>query len=196
MTAAARLVTVEEYLAAEKLATEKHEYLNGVIYAMSGGSPNHGQICVNLAREVSLALKEKPCNTFSSDTKVSTSPSGLFSYPDLTIVCSEAQFFDPERYVLTNPTVLFEVLSPTTEGYDRGEKFRRYREIQSLSDYVLVSQEQPSVEIYSRRGDTWQLSEAYGLGSAITIPSLGIALSLAEVYEKVEFPAPQSEAEA
>jgi Uma2 family endonuclease len=131
--------TVEEYLALERASAERHEYLGGEIYAMAGGSPAHGAICTNLVAEIRNQLKGTPCQAFTKDLKVRSGPrppkarsrTGLFSYPDLVIVCGEPQFLDERRDVLTNPAAIIEVLSPTTEARDRGEKFRRYRTFNS-----------------------------------------------------------------
>ncbi|MGH8587999.1 MAG: Uma2 family endonuclease [Gammaproteobacteria bacterium] len=127
--------TVEEYLALERASEERHEYLDGQIYAMAGESQNHGDICINLIAELRTQLRGKPCRVWTKDVKVRSGPlplrpharKGLFSYPDVVIVCGEPQFLDPQQDVLINPKVIIEVLSPTTEAFDRGEKFRRYR---------------------------------------------------------------------
>src|SRR5436853_7901529 len=154
------LYTVEEYLALEREAEERHEYLDGFIYAMAGESPNHGAICVNLVAQLHNQLRGTPCQVFSKDMKVRSGPipktryttKGLFSYPDLLIVCGELQFHDKHQDVLLNPTVIIEVLSPTTEAFDRGKKFRRYRmHIPTLTDYIVVSQDRPLIEHFARQ---------------------------------------------
>lgn len=184
------LYTPDEYLELERQATERHEYLDGHIYEMAGESLAHSQICVNLAREVSTQLKGKRCQALSPNMKVRTGEKKLFSYPDLTIVCGQTIFHDVQRDVLLNPTVVFEVLSRSTEGFDRGEKFLRYRNnIETLTDYVLISQHIPLVEHYTRREDNrWLMTSLSGLDSALALPEIGCVLRLSEIYDRVEFP--------
>lgn len=164
----------EEYLAFERGTDARHEYLDGHVYAMAGKSIEHSRICVNVAGELRARLKGSPCEVLSPNMKVVTSPSGLFSYPDVVVICGEPQFYDERRDILTNPTVVFEVLSPSTEAYDRGEKFLRYRtQIETLREYVLVSQHRPLVEHYVRQSDgTWSYSSAGDLSGAIDLPSI------------------------
>jgi Uma2 family endonuclease len=182
--------TPEEYLAFEREAEQKSEYLDGVIYAMSGGSPEHSSIALNIGAELRTQLRAKPCRAYTSDMKVRTDLGGMFSYPDLSVACGDPRFHDERRDVLVNPIVIFEVLSDTTEAYDRGRKFARYQQIVSLREYVLVAQDEPRVEVYSRHGEgQWLLTVAAGLESSIRIPSIGCELALTEVYEKVEFAA-------
>lgn len=181
----------EEYLAFERGTDARHEYLDGHVYAMAGESIEHSRICVNVAGELRARLKGKPCEVLSPNMKVVTSPSGLFSYPDVVVVCGEPRFHDERRDVLTNPTVVFEVLSPSTEAYDRGEKFLRYRtQIATLREYVLVSQHRPLVEHYVRQPDgSWGYSSAGDLSGAIDLPSIDCRLPLSEIYDRVIFPA-------
>src|SRR5437764_4703394 len=162
--------SVDEYLALEREAEERHEYLDGQIYEMAGESPPHGAICMNLSRIISTQLLGTPCQAFSKDTKVRSGPTpkgryltkGLYSYPDLLVVCGEMKFQDEHRDVLLNPTVIIEVLSPTTEAFDRGEKFLRYRtHIETMTEYVLVSQSRPLIEHFLRQaGGQWLYSSA------------------------------------
>lgn len=182
--------TAEEYLAFERAAEMKHEYLDGQIYAMAGASPQHNQICFNLAGELRPQLKGRPCRGFSSDQKTSTDPADLFSYPDLTIVCGEPKFHDEQQDVMLNPTVIIEVLSPTTEAYDRGEKFARYRQLKSLSDYILVAQDKACIEHYIRQPGKrpWLYIVETDLSAKIWIASIKCELKLADVYDLVEFP--------
>lgn len=183
-----RLYTPEEYLALEREAEFKSEYFHGEIYAMAGSSPEHSTITINISREVSLQLKGKPCQAFSNDMKVRTTPTGLFAYPDLSVVCGEPRFHDSKRDVLVNPTVLFEVLSSSTEAYDRGKKFAQYQEIESLTDYVLIAQDEPRIEHFRRQpDDQWLLTVATGLASKIRLASIECTLSLSEVYDRVKF---------
>jgi Uma2 family endonuclease len=181
----------EEYLAFERGTDARHEYLDGHVYAMAGESIEHSRICVNVAGELRARLKGRPCEVLSPNMKVVTSPAGLFSYPDVVVICGEPRFYDERRDILTNPTVVFEVLSPSTEAYDRGEKFLRYRtQIESLREYVLVSQHRPLVEHYVRQPDgSWSYSSASNLSEAINLTSIDCRLPLSEIYDRIIFPA-------
>lgn len=193
------LYTEEEYLALERAAEERSEYLDGAIYQMAGESPDHGKVSVNLVRIISTHLLDKDCDLFTKDMKVRSgplpknrlNPKGLFSYPDLVIVCGEMKFLDEYRDVLVNPTVIIEVLSETTERFNRKQKFLRYQKyLPTLTDYVLVSQDQPLVEIFHRNSsEWWQYTFVDDLTGALRIPSLDCPLRLAEIYRRVEFPA-------
>jgi Uma2 family endonuclease len=181
--------TPEEYLSLERLSELRHEYLDGSVYAMAGESVAHSTICFNLAVAAGSRLRGTPCRGFSPNMKVRAGEGGLYAYPDLTIVCGEPAFADARADVLTNPTVIFEVLSPSTEAYDRGEKFSRYRaQVESLRDYVLIAQDKPRAERHTRRDDgSWEAGVAEGLGGVLELPSAGCRLPLAEIYERVEF---------
>ena len=192
-------LTVEEYLASERASVERHEYLDGLVYAMAGESPTHGTICTNLISEVRVQLKGTPCQAWSKDCKVRSGPvldprdrKGLFSYPDLVVFCEEPSFHDAHRDVLTNPVVIIEVLSPSTEVFDRGEKFARLRNWNpSLLDYLLVSQSSPLVEQFTRREDgSWLYRFGEDLSASLSIESIGCTLRLAEVYDRIVFPLP------
>jgi len=190
--------TVEEYLAWEREADERHEYLDGEICAMAGESENHNTICVNLARELSLQLKGTPGQTFAKDMKVRSGPDpkpfgslkNFFSYPDLIVVGGERRYHDEHRDVLLNPQVIIEVLSLSTEAFDRGEKFIRFRTWNpTLTDYVLVSQTAPYVEHYRRQTqEAWLLSPVAELEGRLHLVSIDCTLALSEVYDRVAFP--------
>lgn len=178
-----------DYLEFERFAGEKHEFLDGSVYAMAGESPNHSTICYNLAGMNHRQLRGKRCRGFSPKMKVATNDTGLFSYPDLIIVCGQPIKYDDKSDVLTNPTVIFEVLSPSTANYDRGEKFLRYTNyIESLEDYILVSQDQPLLEHYSKKNN-WRKTEIGGLNATLILESVECEIALTELYELVEFPA-------
>ena len=191
--------TVEEYLAFEREAVERHEYLDGLIYAMAGESSEHGDISLNIAADLHAQLKGKDCRARDKDTKVRSGPTpkqkysakGLYSYPDVLVICGEPQYLDDHRDVVTNPKVIIEVLSPTTESFDRGEKFDRYDFWNpTLSDYLLVSQDQPRVEHFIRQDDgNWTRIVYRGLKSKAIIKSIGCALKLADIYDRVQFAA-------
>lgn len=189
--------TPDEYLAFERESEERHEYLDGQIYAMAGESPEHSTICVNLIASVASQLRGKPCRAFSPNMKVRTKPTGLYSYPDLTVVRGEPVFHDDHRDVLVNPLVIIEVLSPSTEAYDRGGKFARYQQIASLTDYLLVAQDQPRVEHYVRQADgQWLYSVVSGLSGVVEIDSIGCRIPLSEIYDRITFsPPPRSESD-
>lgn len=187
------LYTVDEYLEMERASEERHEYIDGHIILMSGESLAHSYICINLAREISTQLRGTPCAALSPNMKVRTrfhaKHRGRFSYPDLTVVCGSPVFHDKHKDVLVNPVVIFEVLSPSTEWYDRGEKHLRYRdELESMTDYILVAQEYPHVDHYTRRPDGWLYGMASGLEGKLDIANINCTLRLADVYERVEFP--------
>ena len=195
--------TVEEYLAFERASEERHEYLDGVIYAMAGESPDHGRICMNLSAALVLQLRGSDCEAFSKDMKVCCGPyrahtrEGLYVYPDLVVVCSAMQFHSQAEDVLVNPKVIVEVLSPSTEAFDRGEKFRRYRAwLPTLTDYVLVAQDQPVIDHYQRtptgtpapqEQTRWELETLEGLDAHLHLPSIACTVPLTEVYERIVF---------
>lgn len=191
------LYSPDEYLAFERDAEARHEYLDGQVYAMAGESPEHGAICTNISGELYSQLRGGPCQVFSKDMKVRSGPAhgqttkGSFSYPDLVVVCGGLKFLDEHRDVLLNPTVIVEVLSPATEAFDRGEKWARYQTwLPELSDYVLVSQTKPQVEHFHRHaGGEWLYSLMNGLEDSLRLTSIGCSLRLADVYDRVIFPA-------
>lgn len=180
-------ISPEEYLRRERLAEERSEFVDGYVVAMSGASVPHNIIASNLNALYRNALKGSPCRPLGSDMKVRTPASRLFTYPDLTIVCGQLELHDEEKDVLLNPTVIIEILSPSTEKWDRGGKFARYQSIPSLQDYVLVSQEIPRVERFSRNGEEWTLANSIGLDATLRLPSVGVEVGLADIYEDVEF---------
>ena len=179
--------TPEEYLALERQAQYKSEYYAGEIFAMAGASRWHNLIVTNVVRELSLQLKGRPCTTYPSDMRVKISPTGLYAYPDVTVVCGEARFDDTQQDTLLNPTLIVEVLSDSTEAYDRGGKFAHYRKLDSLMAYVLITQTKPHIEHYVRQPDNrWLLSEADSIHDTIHLPAIDCHLALAEVYDKVD----------
>jgi Uma2 family endonuclease len=169
-------ITFEEFLSLEQLNTSKHEWLNGIVYMMAGGTFEHGRLVDNILVALHQALAGQRCRPFAGNFLVRT-PSGLGAYPDVMVFCGEIEGHpsDPKRAAI-NPTVLIEVLSESTEEYDRGEKFENYKSIPSLEDYVLVRQSEPGIEVYSRNTG-WTRRTATS-GESITIPSLGVALSV------------------
>ncbi len=196
VTAKAQLtISAEEYLRREREAEERHEYDNGRISAMAGESPNHSRVCVNVTGEARARLKGKTCEAFSSNMKVCVSVAGKFYYPDLSVVCGEAKYHDKERDALLNPKVIIEVLSPSTEKYDRSVKFQAYQQIESLTDFLLISQDKLLVEHFERQpGGQWLYTAHKGLAAVVQLPSIDCQLPLTEIYDRVEFP-PEEEFE-
>jgi len=196
--------TEDQYLLIERESEERHEYLDGQIYAMAGESPEHGAICTNLTGETRAQLKGTRYQAFAKDMKVRSGPlprrrysqKGLYSYPDLLVVCGEIQFLDENRDVIINPKVIIEVASPSTGAFDRGEKFRRYRtHNSSLTDYLIVAQDRPFIEHFARQENgLWLIAASViELSDSIHIASIDCALQLAEVYDRVEFPEEEEE---
>lgn len=181
----------------ERVAEFRSEYYRGELFAMSGGSLRHSLIATNVLAELRSALKGQPCIAFNSDLRIRVSTSGLFTYPDAGVVCGEPQFDDRIRDTVLNPTLIVEVLSDSTEAYDRGKKFEHYWKLGSLRDYLLISQDSPKLELFSRNADdTWTLVIAQGLEQSLTLPALGVTLELREVYDKVDFSNEKPAAEA
>jgi len=178
--------TEQEYIQFERASIGKHEYFDGQIYAMTGASRIHNLIAGNTLAMLHRQLRKKPCEIFPSDMRVKVTRTGLYTYPDLVIICGKPEFTDDTLDTLINPLVLIEILSPSTERYDRGMKFQNYRTIETLQDYILIAQDQYHVEHYSRQ-DTgqWLFQEAIGRESALTIRSIECTLTLGDVYEKV-----------
>jgi Uma2 family endonuclease len=179
--------TPEEYLALEREAEYKSEYFNGEIFAMTGASRRHDLIAVNILASLHGQLKNRSCEIYPSDMRVKVSPAGLYTYPDVSIVCGEPLFDGKQKDTLLNPTVLVEVLSKSTASYDRGEKFEQYRKLDSLTDYLVVAQNKYHVEHYTRQPDSrWLLSETEDLQQTIHLSSIECDLALADIYDKVE----------
>jgi len=181
------IYTPEAYLALEREAATKSEYVDGEIFAMAGASIVHTIIACNIAGELHRQLKGWPCTTHISDMRVKVGSTKMYTYPDVVVVCGTARCEDGKADTLLNPTVIVEVLSPSTEGYDRGAKFAHYRRLESLQEYLLVAQDEVHLEHYVRQTDgRWLLSEANRLGDEIHLPAIDCRLSLAEVYDKTE----------
>lgn len=173
--------TYAEYLAAERDATIKHEFVDGQIVAMAGGTPEHARLAANVVAALVSALRGRRCGVFSSDLRVHIPATGRSTYPDVTVVCDEKQTADIDEDAIINPVVIVEILSPTTEASDRGEKFAHYRRLEALQEYVLVSQDQPRVEVYRREGDVWAPRD-YGPGQAVALASLDVQLATGDIY--------------
>ena len=176
--------TPEQYLALERKAEFKSEYIDGGIYPMSGARSPHIDVVAALVRLIGTWLVDRPGHVYSNDMRVYAGPAGLFTYPDVVVVAGEPRFQDDEFDTLLNPTVIIEVLSPSTEVYDRGDKFVRYRRLDSLREYVLASQERVLVERYVRRGDDWVLTEFSSLDDVLRLDSIGCDMPLRQIYAK------------
>lgn len=181
-------VSEAEYLAFEQASEGRHEFINGQIIAISGASRAHVLIVSMTVHLLMSQLRGKPCEVYANDMRVKVAPSGLYTYPDVAVVCADPQFTDDPLDTLLNPTVIVEVLSPSTEAYDRGEEFRSYRKISTLQHYLLIAQDRPSIERYTRqpKGE-WLLTEVIGINETIALPAINCTLALAEIYERVSF---------
>jgi len=180
--------TPEQYLALERKADFKSEFCNGFIIAMAGATREHNVIAGNLHGEIRSQLKGRTCEVYMSDMRVRVSPTGLFTYPDVVAVCGDARFLDDKRDTLLNPTTIVEVLSKSTESYDRGDKFMNYRRLESLREYVVVSQAKVLVERFTRQRDDWLLTEFRNLDDTLRLASIGCAIPLREIYARIQFP--------
>lgn len=176
----------EEYLAIERKAEYKSEYIDGVMYAMAGGSPQHSLISGNVITLINIRLWDAPCQVFNSDMKIRVPSSRKFHYPDVTVVCDKPQFADAEGDVLLNPLLIVEVLSDSTSDYDRNEKFNYYKEIESFREYLLVTQDETLVERFLKRPDgSWISAKAEGLDQSIELLTINCQLKLKDIYSKV-----------
>lgn len=180
-------ISPEQYLAIERQAESKSEYFNGEMFAMAGASESHVLIVTNVVAELRGQLRGRPCTVYSTDLRVRVSPTGLYTYPDVVVVCGQPQFADEQRDTLLNPTLIVEVLSESTQDYDRGGKFEHYRAIASFHEYVLIAQDRYHVEHFAKQQDNrWLLSETNRPEDTIPLPSIDCVLALTEVYDKVE----------
>jgi len=188
----------DDYLAVEREAVEeKHEYVAGRVYAMTGATYNHNLIATNLAAELRTRLKGRPCTVLTNDMRVRMEAADACKYPDIIALCEEPLFYDERRDVLMNPTLLVEVLSPSTEAYDRGGKFAIYRTLSSLREYVLVAQDRVSIEVFTRQdGDRWLLTACDRPDDEAIFDSIQCRVPLREIYEGVQFETPESSAQA
>ncbi|MDT4896245.1 MAG: hypothetical protein QOH25_1322 [Acidobacteriota bacterium] len=181
-------LTPEEYLALERKAEYKNEYVDGEVVAMTGASRKHNLIVVNISGELRRQLKGRPCETYSGDMRVRIPSTRLYTYPDVVVVCDEPQFEDDYVDTLLNPTVIIEVLSESTELYDRGKKFGFYRTLESLAEYLLVAQDERRIEQYVKQPDErWLLSDHRAPEGTVELTSISCSLALREVYDKVTF---------
>jgi len=191
MTAHARQrLTAAEYLALERAADTKSEFFDGEMFAMAGATEPHILITVNLVMSLGVQLRGRSCRLYANEMRVKVDPTGLYTYPDVVVVCGERRLEDDHHDTLLNPTLIIEVLSPSTEAYDRGKKFGHYRRLESLREYVLIAQDRCSVESFSRRevGGEWKITELNDLNGRLHLASIDCDLALADVYDRVELP--------
>jgi Uma2 family endonuclease len=181
-------LSVEEYLALERRAETKSEYLNGETFAMAGASREHNLATTNVISSLHSQLRGRSCEVYTSDMRIRVPATELFTYADVVVACGEPQFDDAELDTLLNPVLIVEVLSGSTEDYDRGTKFAHYRTIPSFSEYVLIAQDRVHVEHFVRQAEGWLLTETDDLGQTVELPSIGCRLALADVYERVMSP--------
>ena len=179
--------SVEEYLALDREAEYKNEYVAGEIFAMGGASPKHVLIAGNTAREFGNRLRDTNCQVYSADLRVQADVGNAYHYPDVAVVCGRPEYLDKRKDTVTNPLVIVEVLSPATRNYDRGDKFASYRRLDSLREYILIAQEACHVEHFVRKEGGWEFTEIDDCQGNLMVPTLGIAIPLTELYAKVEF---------
>jgi Uma2 family endonuclease len=181
-------ITPEEYLNRERMADVRSEYFRGELFAMAGASANHNLIVGNCVQTLGQQLKKKPCRVYPSDLKLRIEATGLYTYPDLSIVCGEPQIESSAGDVLLNPVLLVEVLSDSTEAYDRGKKFEHYRTIPCLKHYVLIAQDRYAIDCFSRHANgSWFLTTCQGIEGKLLLDAIECELSASEVYDKVVF---------
>lgn len=182
-------VTPQQYLELERRAEAKSEYFNGEVYALAGASPRHTTIAANVIISLGLQFRGRPCTVHTGDLRVKVNPTGLYTYPDVVVVCGQPKFDDARKDTLLNPTLIVEVLSESTEAYDRTRKFEHYRTLESLTDYLLISQDAAWIEHRARHAtDRWLIGFYMGLETVVPISSLGCELPMAEVYDKIDWP--------
>lgn len=180
-------LSLDEYFKLEEASEIKHEYFQGAAFAMTGASENHNLIFGEVYRNLGNQLDGKPCRPYPADFRLKIEAVNLYTYPDLSVLCGETQLADGRRDTFLNPTVLIEVLSDSTEVYDRGKKFEFYRTIPSLQEYLLIAQDRPHVERYRRHGHDWLFTEYSSLDDEVALESIECTLSIASLYKRVRF---------
>ena len=194
-TQAKTFLTPEQYLEIERKAEYKSEYYRGEMFAMAGASLAHNTLVANLIGELHGKLRAGPCRVLPSDMRVRVSATELYTYPDVVAVCGEPRLLGNQMDTLLNPSLLVEVLSPSTEAYDRGRKFEHYQSIESLGEYLMISSDRIHADLYTRQPDgRWLLTSATRLEDSLDLQSVGCSLALAGLYEKVDFAEPESTA--
>lgn len=181
-------LSLNDYVALEESSGIKHEFFAGDAYAMTGGSPQHNLIAANVISSLRPQLRGKSCRIYTSDQRLYVKATGLYTYADASIVCGPAQFAEVPASTITNPVVIIEVLSPSTENYDRGKKSRQYRQIESLRAYLLIAQDSAHVELYVRQEkNRWLLIESSEQDAVVSLDAIGCTMMVKDIYEDVEF---------
>ncbi len=180
--------STEEYFALLERSVEKFEYHDGELFMMAGGSPYHNIISANISRRILEGIDNKDCIGFSSDMKIEAAQRQSYVFPDVSVVCGPLEFAEGRNDTIKNPVLIVEVLSPSTEGYDRGAKFKMYRSLPSFREYVLVSQEEPLVEVFFKQDDkSWRYQASSGIESEVTLALIEHTIMLKNIYQKVSF---------
>ncbi|NVB79517.1 MAG: Uma2 family endonuclease [Kofleriaceae bacterium] len=178
-----RRFTIAEYVELERYSNVKHEYIDGLVVAMGGGTVRHARLAASIIAALEQQLADRPCEVYTSDARIRIQDPNVITYPDISVGCGPVEVDDTDECAQTNPTVLIEVTSPSSEGYDRGKKFAFYRAIPSLREYVIVDQEEPSIEVFRRGEDgTWSLAEHGKAGERVALPSIGCVLDVDAIY--------------
>ncbi len=186
-----KYISPEEYLEIERAAFERHEYFEGEIFDMAGTSEEHANISSNINATLHLKLKKRPCKSYQSDLRVHIPKTGLFTYPDVLVICGKPKFLEKAHLdTVLNPVLIVEILLPSTADYDKGAKFENYRTIESLQDYVLIWQDKKRVARYTKKSDdTWLLRDFIGDEAEIILGSIDCTLTMEDIYDKVDFEA-------
>lgn len=182
-----RWISTEEYLQQEETATDRHEYFKGEIFMMAGGTHNHEVICGNMFAALHQHARRKGCTAYGSNMKILVKANSLYTYPDAMLVCGQIEFAAERKDIVTNPLVIVEVLSASTQSYDRGDKFALYRGIPAFAHYLLIHQDTPHIEYHQKTNRGWLLTELTGLDALLTLPGLAFQLPLAELYLGVDW---------
>lgn len=178
----------QDYLTQERQAEFKSEYIDGDVVAMTGASRQHNLISLNIAASLHSQLRSRPCEIYMGDMRVAVDEAKFYTYPDIVVACEDPQFLDGELDTLLNPTLLIEVLSPSTASYDRGEKFSRYRQLSSLQEYLIVAQSTPALEHYRKQNEReWILIDITDCEALVELPSIQCQLAMRDIYEKANF---------
>ena len=180
-------ISVEDYLRMEEASDVRHEYHRGELFSMAGGTKNHGTLGNAINGELYAICKHKPCRPYSGDVRIRIEAKGCFLYPEASVVCGPVETAKDDPNSIINPVLIAEVLSPGTEAYDRGEKFRLYRMLDSFQEYVLINQSRPLVEVFFRLGEVWEMRTYEGLDAQIELKSLSATILLSDLYQHVEF---------
>jgi Uma2 family endonuclease len=180
-------ITEEEYLAMEEQSLEKHEYYKGEVFAMSGTKVPHNIIAMNLSRDIATHLRGKPCKTFNSDQRIYIEKNGLFNYPDISVVCGKTETRNNDNWNIINPIIIIEILSASTKSYDRDDKFKLYRDIPYLKEYILVDSEVIGIEaFFINNNNHWELREYRDIAEELWIENIQLSILLKDVYESTD----------